>query len=312
MGLTRRRFLQGAAGLLALGTTGTAYAFGIEPRFRLVVSEWTVPHRHWPTEMPPLRVAILTDLHANEPWMPLPRIQEIVEWTNALQPDLIVLLGDYVAAMLRFRSAIIPISDWAPVLSRLKAPLGTYAVLGNHDWWQDPEGVHKGLEREGIQVLENEAIKLRANGGQIWLAGLGDQLAIPLGRRKFRGKDDLPATLAPAARDSDPLILLAHEPDIFPRVPERVTITLSGHTHGGQVNLPIIGRPIVPSQYGQRFAYGHIVEDGRHLLVSSGLGLSGLPVRFMVPPEIALLTLTSESGASASIQTEATAGVWLN
>ena len=93
--------------------------------------------------------------------------------------------------------------------------------------------------------------------------------------------------------NDDPAILLAHEPDIFVRVPPRVTLTLSGHTHGGQVLLPLIGRPVIPSRYGERFAYGHIVEGGRHLIVSSGLGLSGLPFRFMVPPEIAMITLKS-------------------
>ena len=110
-------------------------------------------------------------------------------------------------------------------------------------------------------------------------------------RDHFVGVDDLDGTVARTMGDADPLILLAHEPDIFVRVPPRVTLTLSGHTHGGQVLLPFIGRPVVPSNYGQRFAYGHVVEGGRHLLVSSGLGMSGLPVRFMVPPEIALITL---------------------
>jgi hypothetical protein len=218
-----------------------------------------------------------------------------------LKADVIVLLGDYVAAMRRYGTTDIPIADWTAELGRLSAPLGVYAVLGNHDWWTDPEGVRGGLEREGIRVLENDALRLDVHGDPVWLGGLGDQLAL---RRKgsLRGVDDLPATLAPANGDDAPYILLAHEPDIFVRVPDRVTLTLAGHTHGGQVNLPIIGRPIIPSRYGQRFAYGHIVEDGRHLLVSSGLGLSGLPVRFMVPPEIALVTLTPmrESAAARS------------
>lgn len=288
--------MQGAGSALALGMGGTAYAVGIEPRFRPVIKDWLIPHRHWPQDMPPLRIAILADLHASEPWMPVPRIEAIVEQANALQPDLFVLLGDYVAAMRRFRTDFVPIADWCEPLSSLKAPLGTFAVLGNHDWWEDPDGVRSGLERSGIRVLENEALKLSFKDGPIWLAGLGDQLAFH-GADGYRGVDDLPATLAPMQADDDPAILLAHEPDIFVKVPERVTITLSGHTHGGQVNLPLIGRPIIPSRYGQRFAYGHIVEEERHLLVSSGLGLSGLPVRFMVPPEIALLTLTSLTAA---------------
>lgn len=290
--LTRRRFLQGAGGLVTLGTATAAYGGVIEPGFRLSLARWTIPHPHWPVAAPPLRIVALADLHAMRPWMPVSRIEGIVDAANALRPDLIVLLGDYVAGMARFRAGVVPIADWAKALGALRAPLGVHAVLGNHDWWVDPQGVRRGLENSGIPVLENTAIKLGEAGRRFWLAGLGDQLAIPL-RPGFRGVDDLPATIAQLAGDDDPAILLAHEPDIFVHVPSRVTLVLSGHTHGGQVNLPFIGRPIVPSRFGERFAYGHIVESGRHLIVSSGLGLSGLPVRFMVPPEIALITLTA-------------------
>jgi hypothetical protein len=230
--------------------------------------------------------------------MPVPRIEQIVETANALAPDLTVLLGDYVAGMRRFRIDSVPIPDWSRALARLRAPLGVYAILGNHDWWEDPEGVRVGLERNGIEVLENRAIRLRHGGRRFWLAGLGDQLAIRKGRG-YVGVDDLPGTIAPTLGDRDPVILLAHEPDIFVRMPERVTLTLSGHTHGGQVRLPFIGRPVIPSRYGQRFAYGHIVEGGRNLIVSSGLGLTGLPVRFMVPPEIALVTLAAPAPVPA-------------
>lgn len=295
--LTRRHFLQGAGAMVALSAGGTAYAVGLEPHMRLVVREWTVPHAHWPKDMPPMRIVILTDIHASDPWMPAARIRSIVEQANMLKPDVIMLLGDYVAAMRRYGTTDIPIADWTGELSRLHAPLGTYAVLGNHDWWNDPEGVRTGLEREGIRVLENDALQVNFHDGPVWIGGLGDQLAMR-GRGRSGGVDDLPATLGPANKDDAPYILLVHEPDIFTRVPERVTLTLAGHTHGGQVYLPIVGRPIIPSRYGQRFAYGHIVEGGRNLLVSSGLGLSGLPIRFMVPPEIAVVTLTSEQGTA--------------
>lgn len=297
--LTRRRFLQLAGGSLAMGAGTAAYGMVVEPGLRLSLPQWRVAHHHWPSSAPPLRIAILTDLHAVEPWMPVPRIERIVAAANALKPDLTVLLGDYVAGMRRFRSGIVPISDWAPALGQLRAPLGVYAVLGNHDWWVDPDGVRDGLSKAGIGVLENQAVKLGDGQRRFWLAGLGDQLAVPTGRG-YAGVDDLPKTLAAAGNDDDPFVLLAHEPDIFVDVPERATLTLSGHTHGGQVRLPFIGRPIIPSRYGERFAYGHIVEDGRHLIVSSGLGMTGLPVRFMVPPEIALVTLGSATSAEAS------------
>jgi predicted MPP superfamily phosphohydrolase len=290
MMLTRRRFLQLAGGLLSLGASTGAYATVIEPGLRLSIARWRVAHPHWPASMPPLRIAVLADLHAMEPWMPLGRIERIVAAANRLGADLTVLLGDYVASMRHFRSDIVPISDWAPALGQLQAPLGVFAILGNHDWWVDPRGVREGLEKAGIGVLENQALKLADQDRRFWLAGLGDQLAIPM-RHGYQGVDDLPRTLKPTADDRDPVILLAHEPDIFVDVPDRVALTLSGHTHGGQVLLPFIGRPIIPSRYGQRFAYGHIVEKGRNLIVSSGLGVTGLPVRFMVPPEIALVTL---------------------
>ena len=288
--ITRRKFLLSGGALLAPGAAAASYGIVIEPGFRLSIVPWPIAHPGWPASMPPLRIAVLTDLHAMEPWMPVPRIEHIVQAANDLWPDLIVLLGDYVAGMARYRTGTVSIADWSDALRPLHAPYGVHAVLGNHDWWVDPHGVRRGLEKVGIRVLENDALKLQAGGRRFWLAGLGDQLAKRVSGR-FVGVDDLKGTVAKTMGDDDPVILLAHEPDIFVNVPPRITLTLSGHTHGGQVLLPFIGRPVVPSKYGERFAYGHVVEGGRHLLVSSGLGVSGLPVRFMVPPEIALVTL---------------------
>ena len=294
--ITRRKFLLTGGALLGSGVAAACYGIVIETSFRLRIVGWPIAHPGWPASMPPLRIAVLTDLHAMEPWMPVPRIERIVHAANELQPDLIVLLGDYVAGMARYRTGTVDIADWAAALRPLRAPYGVHAVLGNHDWWVDPRGVRAGLEKVGIRVLENDAFKLHGAGRRFWLAGLGDQLAKRL-RGRFVGVDDLDGTVAQTMGDTDPVVLLAHEPDIFVNVPPRITLTLSGHTHGGQVLLPFIGRPVIPSQYGERFAYGHIVERGRHLLVSSGLGMSGLPIRFMVPPEIALVTLAAPGPA---------------
>jgi len=293
-------FLRGAGGVVALGAGLGFYSVVIEPGFRLKLAQWAVAHESWPAAMPPLRVAIVTDIHAVEPWMPASRIAGIVETTNSLDVDLIVLLGDYVSAMPKFRTGLVPIADWATALGRLRAPLGVFAVLGNHDWWDDAPAVRAGLQQVGIPVLENRAIKVDKGARRFWLAGLGDQLARPFGWPDPRGADDLAGTLRPTMGDRDPVILLAHEPDIFVKVPERVAVTLSGHTHGGQVLLPFLGRPIVPSDYGQRFAYGHIVEGGRNLIVSAGLGMTGIPVRFMVPPEIAIVTIGGPGSVDAT------------
>jgi predicted MPP superfamily phosphohydrolase len=204
----------------------------------------------------------------------------------------------------------IGVAEIAPILARLRAPLGVFSILGNHDWWDDltaqrerkgPIVAARALRDAGIPILENEVVRLDKGGQPFWVAGLGDQIAFPRGRGRFDGVDDLPGTLAKVT-DAAPVILLAHEPDIFPKVPERVALTLSGHTHGGQVRL-FGWSPVVPSAYGNRYAYGHVVEGGRHLIVSGGLGTvsAGLaPVRLGVPPEIVVLELGGEAGAGVS------------
>ena len=151
-------------------------------------------------------------------------------------------------------------------------------------------GVRKALAGVRIPVLENDAVLLDDGGRRFWLAGLGDQLAHWIGPGNFEGVDDLPATLARVTTD-DPVILLVHEPDIFTEIPPRVALTLAGHTHGGQIVLPFMPPLWTPSQYGARFAYGHIVEQGRHMIVSGGLGCSKVPLRLGVPPEIVRVTL---------------------
>jgi predicted MPP superfamily phosphohydrolase len=224
--------------------------------------------------------------------MPLSRIEEIVDIANGLKPDLIVLLGDFMAGMERFRLSAVPAPEWGRILGGLKAPLGVRAVLGNHDWWTDVHAARSALLANDIPVLENDVELVRPeNGPPFWLAGLGDQLAYHIGYRQFRGVDNLPGMMARIPDDNVPVVMLAHEPDIFHGGSERIGLTLSGHTHGGQVNLPILGRMVVPSAFGDRYAYGHVVEEGRHLIVSGGLGCSGIPVRFGVPPEVVLVEL---------------------
>jgi predicted MPP superfamily phosphohydrolase len=190
----------------------------------------------------------------------------------------------------------------------LKAPLGVHAILGNHDYWDDKAiqragqgmtAAQRALEAAGIPVYENDAKRLALNGQAFWLAGLGDQLAYSPARR-FRavrriGVDDLGATLAKVTDDA-PLILMAHEPDIARRVPSRVSLQLSGHTHGGQVRL-LGWSPIAPS--GQFLTYGHM-RLNCDIVVSGGLGCSFMPVRLGVPPEIVLVTVGGEAGPAVS------------
>jgi predicted MPP superfamily phosphohydrolase len=306
--ITRRHLIRSVGALSALGVSSAAYGVGVEPVLRLRVTRYHPTPRQWPADFP-LKIAVVTDIHACDPWMSLERIEAIVARTNALNADLIVLLGDYVAG-LHHVTRIIPAKEWARVLAGLKAPLGVHAVMGNHDYWDDHalqrtgQGVtvaQRALEAAGIPVYENDAVRLAKDGRRFWLAGLGDQLAW-LPARRFRsvarsGADDLTATLAKVTDDA-PIILLAHEPNIALRVPARVALQLSGHTHGGQVRL-LGWSPAVAPQYGVRLAYGHL-KLKCDVIISGGLGCSIMPVRLGVPPEIVEVTLGRAPAAVVS------------
>lgn len=295
--MTRRGFLRGLLGVTLAGLLLSIWAVIVTPALRLRVVRWRILRDDWTA--PPLRIVALSDLHVGEPWVGPRRIRRIVARANALTPDLIVLLGDYAAGH-RYVTRPVRIAEIAPLLGRLSAPLGVFGILGNHDWWDDLTAQRRGggpnlyadeLSRHGIRMLSNEALRLP----DFWLAGLEDQLALLGGAKGLIGLDDLDGTMAQIADDGAPVVMLAHEPDIFPRIPGRVALTLSGHTHGGQVRL--FGHsPVVPSRYGNRFAWGHVREKGRDLVVSGGIGCSIFPVRLGVPPEITVIELSGPRG----------------
>jgi predicted MPP superfamily phosphohydrolase len=291
LAVTRRGFLQRSAGLIGaagLAVGGTTTYAAAEAAFELTVTDYRPAPRNWPAERR-LTIAVIADLHAGGPNLGLARVERVVDTANALGCDLVVLLGDYFATH-RFVTERVPPAAWAGQLARLRAPLGVWAIFGNHDWWFDIHGVRRALAQVKIPVLENRAVLLGEAGRRFWLAGLGDQLAHRLGHGLFRGVDDLSGTLA-QLRGDDPAILLVHEPDIFTQVPDRVALTLAGHTHGGQIRVPLLWPRWVPSAYGARFAYGHIVESQRHMIVSGGIGTSEVPLRLGMPPEIVRIEL---------------------
>lgn len=283
-----------------IGNSLFGRVLGFDPVTQMRVVTYQLTPRGWPSDLR-LRVAVISDLHACEPWMNVARIRHICERANALEPDIILLLGDYVKAV-KLVGEPIPPAVWAAELARLKAPLGIHAVLGNHDWDKDPEAIARqagptaageALSSVGIPVYENQAKPIVTDAGTFWLAGLSDLRSITTKpgtpERLARNLADLSETLEQVTTD-DPIVLMAHEPDIFARMPDRVSLTVSGHTHGGQVRL--FGRAyVVPSEFGERYAYGHIREDGRDLIVSGGLGCSGVPIRFAMPPELTLIEL---------------------
>lgn len=271
-----------ALAVLGLGLTLMLWAFWWEPQ-RLVVVPGELELPGWPRGLAGFRVALLSDLHVGSPHWDLAALERLVERTNGERPDLIVLTGDYQINDVAGGS-FVEAEPIAERLGKLRAPLGVVAVLGNHDWWNDGERMRRALTTHHIEVLEERAIELEYRGARFYVAGLADQIT--------RSSD--PRALLASIPAGAPVLLLVHEPDVFATFPElgvNPTLTLAGHTHGGQVRLPVLGRRVVPSEFGERYAYGHVEEAGRHLFVTSGVGTSVFPVRFMVPPEIALLTL---------------------
>jgi predicted MPP superfamily phosphohydrolase len=274
------RLLAGAvaAAVLVLGFQ----AVYLEPS-SLTVQEHELSLPRWSAELAGLRVAVLTDLHVGAPYMGISKLEEIVDRVNGLKPDLILLPGDFVEAVLGGR--FVAPEQTAAVLARLSAPLGVWACLGNHDWSLGARRVAAAFEKEKIPVLEDRAVRIQRGDAHFWLVGISDFR---------RGPHDVRKAFAQAG-DGAPVLAFTHNPDVFPAIPYPFSLLIAGHTHGGQVRLPLLGRPVTFSKYGQRYAFGHVVEGERHLFVSPGLGTSILPVRFGVPPEVTVLELHPET-----------------
>ncbi len=266
--------------VLTAASAAALWGFYLEPRAPVSETRVDLHPAAWPRELDGLKIAAVSDIHAGSPHIGAEKIADLVRRVNAAEPDAVVLLGDYVIDSV-VGGSFMPPEELATLLAKLKAPLGVYAVLGNHDWWLDGPRVRAALQGGGIKVLENEGVSLKSNGRAFRLAGLDDHI---------ERNPNPEAALKGVVRD-EPAIALIHEPDYFPYIPERIALTLAGHTHGGQVRLPWIGAPIVPSRFGQRYARGAVREGAKLLFVTSGVGTSIIPVRFGVPPEYALLTL---------------------
>jgi len=264
--------------VIALGV----WAFIIEPN-KLVVHPESIALPGWPTKLNGLKVAALGDIHAGSLFINDAKLREIVELTNSQHPDLIVLLGDFMVQNGIFKWEVAP-EKIATGLKDLKAPLGVYAVLGNHDWWFNGDQVRSALESVGIKVIDNQVTQLTRDHDSFWLVGLADS---------WTQEQKIKETFAKVPAGGR-VIAITHNPDVFLQMPANCLLLIAAHTHGGQVNLPYFGRLVVPSNYGQRFAAGKIDEDGKQLFVTTGIGTSIVPVRFRVPAEIAVLTLNSK------------------
>lgn len=264
------------------------WAFWLEPA-SIYNENYQIRLPNWPAACDGVRVAVLADLHVGSPFNGLDKLDRIVELTVKAKPDLILLAGDYVIHGVLGGTKVAP-EEIAKSLRSLAAPLGVFAVLGNHDWWENAPRIERALQSAGISVLEDSSVLVKRDSCVFQLVGLSDLWEGP---RRYR-------TALAQIKSGIPAVAFTHNPDAFTEIPNRVDLMIAAHTHGGQVYLPLFGRPIVPSKYGQRFAAGHIVENGRHLFVSTGLGTSVIPVRFLVPPEISLLTIQSATAQPRS------------
>jgi hypothetical protein len=275
--LSRRQFVLLLAGVSVLALTSLAWLNWLLRVYtpRVQITRWRVRPPGWNAGL--LTVAFVTDTHSGAPWNGLARLREIVEQTNALGADIIVLGGDYVYHGVGNRRPTN--AELAQVLGELRAPQGVFAVLGNHDYWDDPGTIEQDFTSQGIQVLSNRGVSM--GSGRWWIAGVSDYIeTVP----------DVTAALQNRP-DGAPVLFVSHVPDLFRELPPEVNVTLSGHTHGGQVALPWVGPVLVPSRYGTRYARGIFEESGRVLVVSAGLGTTGLPVRRGVPAEVVLLEI---------------------
>ena len=230
----------------------------------------------WPSSLDGLRVALVSDVHAGAGHMTPERLEGIVDRVLASSADVHLLLGDFLDStrLGDGRARALPVAE---ELARLP---GAVAVLGNHDWRAAGPAMGWALRSCGVRVLENSACELRPG---LWAAGVADT------RHRF---PDSQLALSEVPDDAA-VLLLSHDPDFFPNVPARATLTVSGHLHGGQVNVPLLRRAAMPTRYGDRYLAGHVVEHGRHLYVSAGLGTAGLPLRLFRRPEVPVLRLTA-------------------
>ena len=233
-----------------------------------------------PAGSPPLTLALLSDIHVAGPDMPPERLARIVGKVNALKPDIVLIAGDLVSEKRTATHIYTPQEVVAP-LAALDAPLGVFAVPGNHDHWFDLPGLARELDAHGIELLVNDAVQ----AGPLVLGGLDDA---------YTGRADLPRTLAAMDRLSGGRVIFGHSPDSFPQVPRSVPLMLAGHTHCGQIAYPWGGAPAYLSEYGDRYACGRVDEDGKTIVVGAGLGTSLIPMRLFTRPEIWLIELRAE------------------
>ena len=276
MSLTRRQFLKGAGAGLVVGAASMAGYGGLYEAWDYEVTETAVPIRELPGGFEGFRIALVSDVHHGR-LVPIEEVRRVVELANATRADLVALTGDYTTALREF------VEPCAEALGALRAPEGVWAVLGNHDHKTDGPLTARALAGRGINVLSNQNTVLRRGADELQLAGVDDW---GWGKTRFKRALDGVDTARPS-------VLLSHEPVVFDMPETRgISLTLCGHTHGGQICLPFIGSP-VPYFWRRHFRYmrGLFERDGARLYVTRGTGMIGVPMRIGARPEISVLRL---------------------
>jgi predicted MPP superfamily phosphohydrolase len=283
---SRRGFLRTSLKVVGGGAVaGLGYGLVVEPRW-FQISHRVVPIRDLPATLDGLRLVQLTDIH-HGPWLSLAYVRQVIDAANRLGPDVLLLTGDYVYLSGEYIKPVVA------ELARLQAKVGIVAVLGNHDWWEDASLTREQLARAGIPAIDNDRrivtpdrrlVSTAAEG--LALAGVGDLWEDRVDCQ--RALDGLPQTM--------PRLLLSHNPDVAEERQLvtsglRVDLMVSGHTHGGQINLPFVGPLVVASRFGRKYARGLVQGPVCPVFVCSGIGIAGLPLRVGALPEIAVLEL---------------------
>jgi len=275
--MSRRKFM--AAGVLALGGSlagATHYINRHNEAEDLVIEKVTLPVKGLAASLEGLRIVALGDFHLR-PFTQPALVRRAVELANSLQPDLTVLLGDYV-----WRD-VEAIFELAPILADLDARHGVFAALGNHDLWTDTAVIKTGLAEARLPLLVNQGLPITQGDGTLYLAGLDDG---------WSGKPDLDAALA-AAPAAAPVVLLLHEPDLADTYSRhsQIALQLSGHSHGGQIRFPRLGGALILPYLGRKYDMGLYKVRDMWLYTNPGIGVTNEPVRFNCPPEITEITL---------------------